>query len=109
LPQNLPDLPPELQTILAHCLTHARRRFVDVAVNFPEECLYVLKTLKVVYTNDALAQQQGMTAQQRLEFHHTKSQTVMDTLKVWLTAQLEEKKVEPNSGLGQAVTYMLKY
>ena len=30
-PENLPDLPEELQTILAHCLTHARRRFVDVA------------------------------------------------------------------------------
>jgi hypothetical protein len=73
LPQNLPDLPPELQTILAHCLTHARRHFVDVAMNFPEECLYVLKALQVVYANDVLAQEQGMTAHERLEFHQAQS------------------------------------
>jgi transposase len=109
LPQNLPDLPPELQMILAHCLTHARRRFVDVAVNFPEECLYVLQALKVVYTNDALTKEQGLSAQERLEFHQAHSQATMDALQVWLTAQLEEKKVEPNSGLGQAITYMLKH
>lgn len=109
LPENLPDLPEELQTILAHCLTHARRRFVDVAVNFPEECLYVLKALKVVYTNDAWAKQQGMSAQERLAFHQAHSQATMDALQVWLTAQLEEKKVEPNSGLGDAISYMLKH
>jgi hypothetical protein len=32
----------------------------------------------------------------------------MDALKAWLTAQFEERKVEPNSGLGEAITYMLK-
>jgi hypothetical protein len=33
----------------------------------------------------------------------------MDELHAWLTAQLEENKVEPNSGLGGAITYLLKY
>jgi hypothetical protein len=33
----------------------------------------------------------------------------MDALKAWLTAQFEERRVEPNSGLGEAITYMLKY
>jgi transposase len=42
LSRNLPDLPEELQTILAH----GRRQFVDVAVNFPDECLYVLNILQ---------------------------------------------------------------
>jgi len=28
---------------------------------------------------------------------------------VWLTAQLKEKKVEPNFGLGGAISYLLKY
>jgi transposase len=109
LPQNLPDLPPELQTLLAHCLTHARRHFVEVVVNFPDECLYVLQALKIVYTNDALAQEQGLSAQERLAFHQAHSQATMEALNVWLTAQLDERKVEPNSGLGQAITYMLKH
>jgi len=109
LSRNLPDLPEELQTIVAHCLAHARRQFVDVAVNFPQECLYVLQILKVVYTNDALAKDSGMSPEQRLKFHQANSGPKMDELKAWLTAQFEERKVEPNSGLGEAITYMLKY
>lgn len=109
LSHNLPDLPPELKTMVAHCLAHARRQFVNVAVNFPDECFYVLKILRDVYTNDAKAKEQGMSPPQRLAFHQEKSRPKMDALKVWLTAQLEEKKVEPNSGLGDAITYMLKY
>jgi transposase len=109
LSRNLPDLPEELQTIVAHCLAHARRQFVDVAMNFPDECLHVLLTLKEVYTNDALAKEQGLSLQQRLHFHQENSGPKMDALKAWLTAQFEERKVEPNSGLGEAITYMLKH
>jgi hypothetical protein len=33
----------------------------------------------------------------------------MEALKVWCGAQLAERKVEPNSGLGKAITYLLKH
>jgi len=33
---------------------------------------------------------------------------VLDALLGWMEAQFEQRKVEPNSGLGQALTYMLK-
>jgi len=33
----------------------------------------------------------------------------MEKLHAWLRAQLDEKKVEPNSGLGTAMTYLLKH
>jgi len=36
------------------------------------------------------------------------SQPVMDALHAWFEAQFVEKKVEPNSGLGEALTYFLK-
>ena len=109
LSRNLPDLPEELQTIVAHCLAHARRQFVDVAMNFPDECLHVLLILKEVYANDALAKDRGLSADQRLKFHQTESGPQMDELKTWLTEQIEQHKVEPNSGLGEAISYMLKY
>jgi len=32
----------------------------------------------------------------------------MDELKLWMQDQLDQKKVEPDSGLGQAIHYMLK-
>jgi hypothetical protein len=38
LSRNLPD---EVQTILANCLAHARRRFVDVYDRFPEICRHL--------------------------------------------------------------------
>ena len=100
------NLPEPLQTILGNCLTHGRRHFVDVAMNFPHECLYVLLILKDVYTNDALTKEQGLSPEQRLDFHQKHSRPRMDELKTWLAAQIEEKKVEPNSGLGQAIAYM---
>jgi len=109
LSRNLPDLPEELRTIVAHCLAHARRQFVDVAGNFPDECLHVLLILKEVYTNDAWAKNQGLSPEQRLAFHQQNSGPKMDALNAWLTAQFEERRVEPNSGLGEAITYMLKY
>ena len=106
LSRNMPD---ELKTIVANCLTHGRRRFVEVATNFPDECLYVLETLKDVYKNDSEAKGRGLSAEQRLQFHQTQSGPKMDQLKAWLTAQIEQRKVEPNSGLGEAIAYMLKH
>ena len=103
------NVPKAFQTILANCLTHGRRQFVEVASNFPDECLYVLQILKEIYKNDAVAKDQQMSPDQRLTFHQARSQPKMDELEAWLTAQIDERKVEPNSGLGQAIAYMRKH
>jgi transposase len=103
------NMPEELQAIVANCLAHGRRRFVDVATNFPDECLYVLEVLKDVYKNDAEARSRGFSAEQRLHWHQTKSGPKMAELKSWLTEHIEQHKVEPNSGLGEAIAYMRKH
>ena len=99
----------EFNTLLANCLAHGRRNFVDIVWNFPEECTHVLEELQKVYKNDALAKQRNLTPDQRLAFHQQNSRPVMDDLKEWFGSQLEDKKVEPNSGLGKAITYMRKH
>jgi transposase len=109
LSRNLPKLPLKLEIIIGHCLAHARRRFVEVTPNFPEECRFVLETLGVIYSNDAWAREQGMTPEERLRWHQSRSGPVMEQLRAWLQAQLNEKKVEPNSGLGVAMNYLLKH
>jgi len=106
LSRNMPD---ELKTIVANCIAHGRRRFVDVAENFPAECLHVLSLLKEVYKNDATAREQGMTPTERLSFHQEQSGPWMKTLKDWCREQIEQHKVEPNSGLGEAIGYMRKH
>jgi len=100
------NLSKDFDAIVANCLAHARRQFVDVAQSFPQPCRYVLETLREVYTNDALAKEQGMSAQQRLRFHQERSGPLMDPFEKWLQEQLSERKVEPNSGLGTAISYM---
>jgi hypothetical protein len=67
------NLPGKLQTILANCLAHGRRRFVEVADRFPEECQHVLEALSVIYHNDALAREQNLSPQQRLVFHQAEN------------------------------------
>lgn len=103
------NIPKEFETIVANCLAHGRRQFVDVAANFPQECIYVLNIFKDVYANDAEAKRQEMSAQQRLAFHQRESGPKMDELKKWLAEQIEQHKAEPNSSLGEAIGYMRKH
>lgn len=99
----------EFETILAHCLSHGRREFVSVAQNFPEECRHVLQSLGKVYHEDAQAKELKLGPDQRLVHHQTHSQPVMESLQTWMRDQIDAKRVEPNSGLGQAIAYMLKH
>lgn len=103
------NMPKNFLTLLCNCLTHGRRNFVDVLPVFPEECRFVIETLAKVYHHDEIAREENLSADERLRLHQEKSAPLMMELKAWLEAQLEEKKVEPNSGLGKAIQYMLKH
>jgi hypothetical protein len=102
------NLPKELETILANCLAHGRRDFVDLYDRFTDECRYVIKAFKVIYHNDKVAREEGMSGEERLSYHQAHSKPTMDNLKVWLQRQFDEKLVEPNSALGEAINYLLK-
>ena len=101
--------PPAFNVILACCNAHARRGFVEVAPDFPEECRHVLESLRSIYRFDAQAKEDALTPEQRLQFHQTHSQPVMGELHTWLEKQRDDKQIEPNSGLGQANRYLLRH
>ena len=109
LSRNVPKLPAGAEILLANCLAHGRRQFVDVAENFPDECRYVLEMLGQVYGYDAEAREHGLTPDERLQLHQEHSKPVMDQLHIWLEAQIDERRTEPNSGLGQAIGYLLRH
>jgi hypothetical protein len=109
LSRNVSKLSGGVEVLLANCLAHGRRQFVEVAANFPDECRYVLNMLGQVYGHDAQAREHGLSAYQRLRFYQEHSGPVMDQLHRWLEAQFSERKVEPNSGLGKAITYLLRH
>lgn len=99
----------EFETLLSHCLAHARRNFVDLVSSFPEQCRYVIEALAEVYHHDKMAKEQTFSADQRLSFHQDHSGPIMERLNEWLQKQLHEPRVEPNSSMGKAIAYMLKH
>ena len=103
------NLPKTFQTIVANCILHGRRKFVEVVTKFPEECRHLLETLREVYKNDAFCREQRMSAEQRLAYHQIHSDPLMKALETWFREQFAERKVEPNSGLGEAILYMQKH
>jgi hypothetical protein len=103
------NVPGELATILANCLAHGRRNFCEVAESFPAETRHVLERLAEVYRLDAQARQEGLTPEARLVLHQQQSKPVMDALHAWLKAQFDERRVEPNSSLGKAISYTLRH
>ena len=103
------NLPAKLKTIVANCLAHGRRQFVDVAEDFPEPCRHVLESLAVVYRNDAVAHQRNLSPEERLLFHQAESGLVMEELHAWLVRQFDQRCVEPNSRLGKAISYLLRH
>ena len=100
------NMPGELNTIVANCLAHARREFVDLTERFPSECQYVLEALRVVYRNDAIAREKELSPEDRLKFHQAESSPTMERLREWLRRQFDERLVEPNSALGAAINYL---
>jgi hypothetical protein len=100
--------PEGVETFLANCLAHGRRKFVEVADSFPEECRHLLEALGEVYKNDATTRKHEMSPEERLHFHQAHSAEIMADLRRWMKDQFAQRKVEPNSSLGGAFSYMLK-
>jgi transposase len=109
LSRNTSALPEGVAILFANCLSHGRRQFVEVAANFPEACRYVLEMLGSIYKYDTEARGQKLSPEERLRFHQRHSGPVMEKLHEWMEAQFAHRQVEPNSGLGKAITYFLRH
>jgi transposase len=103
------NAPKPIKLLVGNCLAHGRRQFVQITPNFPEPCRHVLEALGEVYHNDQQARERGLSRIERLRFHQEHSKPIMDDLHQWLETQVMENKVEPNSGLGRAISYMLRH
>jgi len=96
----------DFESVMANCMAHARRQFVEIINSFPDECAYMIERLGKVYYHDAIAREQNMSDEKRLEYHQQQSGPIMDELESWCEKQIDAKIVEPNSGLGKAIKYM---
>lgn len=103
------NAPKGFKTILSNCLTHARRKCTEVASCWPQECRFVLETLRDVYGNDDRAAEKHLSPEERLSFHQEHSAPLMEKLKGYIENLLAERHVEPNSSFGRAIKYMLRH
>ena len=69
----------------------------------------MIEALAEVYHYDQITKDQCLSKEQRLRFHQDYSGPVMERLKEWLQNQFDERRVEPNSSMGKAITYMLNH
>jgi transposase len=97
------------KNLTANCNAHGRRQFVEITPSFPEECRDVLESFRSVYHNDALAEEQKLSPEDRLCFHREHSGPVMKGLHEWMEAQFAEHKTEPKSRLRKAIAYLLRH
>jgi hypothetical protein len=81
-------------------MSHGRRNFVEIFDKFPEECGHLIAELGRVYKNDATTKSLDLGPDDRLVYHQTHSQPVMEELFKWSHQLFELKLAEPNSGLG---------
>ena len=102
------NLPKGHPVLASNCLTHGRRGFVEQLVNFPKECRHVIEELRKVYRADGQCKKARASPLERLAIHQRDSAPIMNELEKRMQAELDEKRVEPNSGLGKAYKYMLK-
>lgn len=102
------NLPEGHKVIASNCLAHGRRKIVDEIENYPAECRYLLEKLHIVYEVDDQCRQQKLSDQERLSKHQRESAPVMAEIRQWMEEQFDKKRIEPNSGLGQAFNYLLK-
>jgi hypothetical protein len=96
------------QALNINCLTHGRRKLVELEDFFPNECTRVIDAIAEAYKHEAHCKEQALNATQRLAYHQAHSRAVMDDLKAWMEQQFEDRCVEPNSRLGGAFDYLLK-
>jgi len=95
----------DVETLDANCLAHGRRQFVKIESSFPDEVEHVLRQLERVYKHDAETKTEAMSPDERLAYHQTHSKPIMDDLQAWMRRRIDERLVEPNSGLGAALAY----
>ncbi len=99
--------------IICFCLVHGRRRFYEL-IDFKDndsdkECRFVVDIISDIYKHDKECKIKNFDINQRLAYHREHSLPLMMALRVWFSNKLLHHEIEPNSSLGEAIRYMLKY
>ena len=88
----------------AHCLTHARRRFVEGQEEDMDYCKEMVGYIGKVYKVDARGRE--LMDDDRMELHKAESLSSMESLLSSAQGALDDNRFLPNSELGKATKYI---
>lgn len=103
------------ETLMAHwiislCLVHGRRPFLDCIKGLHDaDARFVLDVISEVYEHERHCKMAKLEDKARLQYHQEHSGPKMEGLRIWLNNLYLQKKVEPNSPMGQAIRYLLRH
>ena len=94
------------EILLAGCLAHIRRKFIEARDQAPEVVLPMLAIMQQLYRiEEELRESDDVTSDHRLSVRRAQSRPLVDELKRMIDAEREAHL--PKSKLGEAVTYAL--
>lgn len=99
----------QARMVICFCLVHGRRNFFELLGHRDPECEFVIDIIGRVYGHEKVCKKQGFSPGRRLAYHQAHSLPLMNALRDWLNNQWLFKRVEPNSDLGKAMSYMLRH
>lgn len=97
----------QADTIQINCNAHGRRQFVDVLSVFVDDVTWCLTEYGKIWHNDK--QTTDLTPEARQAYHHEHSLPIMERIKKWCQDKQNNGEVEPNSGLGKAMSYFQRH
>lgn len=103
------NVPQSLKVLSCNCLAHAIRKFKSTINVYPKESLEVLDAFGEVYENEKHCTKEQLSKKDRLRYHKKKSGPTLKNLRSHMESLISDRHVEPNSSLGEAIRYSLKY
>jgi len=91
----------------AGCNAHAIRRFKDLADRYPEQTDYVLERYRGIYDHEDHCIEAQLSPEKRRDYHRKHSRPLLREITEYGEEQIEERRVEPNSDLGEAFEYVI--
>ena len=88
---------------------HVRKKFKDVEGYYPEVCKQFLDLIAKLYKNEKDCKSKNLSDEERLKYHQTHSQRIIDEMYELINRLLANKEVEPNSKLGKIFKYCVRY
>jgi hypothetical protein len=94
------------RVIYGGCNAHAVRRFKAVKDRYPEEAGYALERYERIFDHEDHCKRVGLDDEQRLAYHRERSKPLFDEICEHGEMLFKEKKIEPNSDIGEAYGYV---